>query len=514
MSKQFKTTRLGVELLEVRDVPASWVGGEGFSTHLDYRIPKIGFALTTVQTATVGDLAPGDEVRVRASLTPGPRPPGPTTLTVGRNSQSGLISLTGHSSGERAFTASASSEQVSFRAGNYDIDDTANLRIDVRRQPDLAAVRLVKRADGAGVAFDVTVRRNFLPQDVSVALFWNDDRSGNVMLKEAWRGTLPRGTRQDQVVSFSLLSSSLSSAPAGATRLIGVVDWNGRLAEPNESNQRAELRLTPINLAGTRGSTSGSRGAITNGVFTPVGTRPGEDTRHQDRRQAEGALTSAQQREYTDTLSRFLRGETLSNYIIGIPSAAERSSIINPILARFLAGTGGTLTHNPGSALSDLVRSSGNFRYLNTTLTTHVQQQIAAQAANGNVDFGALRLTTFLIDPRHNINYPPQDVLVPFTLRAVLGGTQAIRATVEMRSVTPTISMSGGQVSYSAVVRYEIFDVFGAGNNDRYVPPLEAMWQLQHRGSRAKPFNNRVVVEETITGQFAVPERFNTFTAK
>lgn len=259
---------LSCESLEAR-YAMSWDGGEGFTTVVDYQIPKVGGALVTVQTATLGDLAPGDEVRVRASLSVGPRPPGPTTLTVGRNSQSGLISLSGGGSGERAFIAAGNTEQVSFRASNYDIDDFANLRIDVRRQPDLEALSLVNRSDGGGVAFEVTSRRNFLPRDVSVAIFWANDRGD--LLREAWRGTLNRGTRQNQTAHFSLLWSWLSPAPEGAVKLVGVVDANRQLSEPNESNQRAELNLPDLigfrfNYRVPRDGTGDQNGPI------PVGT--------------------------------------------------------------------------------------------------------------------------------------------------------------------------------------------------------------------------------------------------
>ncbi len=249
---------------------------------------------------------------------------------------------------------------------------------------------------------------------------------------------------------------------------------------------------------------AGTRGQFRDGVFAPDGA----DTRSQDARTSQGRWTSAQERRFQRTYLAFLRGRSRENRLAGTPTPAEVRAIMNPFAARFLAGTGGLWTHRPDSYLASQVKASAVFRGYHDALRANLEQQVSDQASRGVVDFSALNLGAYL--NANTIHYPALMRTIPFGLRAALGGTQAIRATVQVSAVNAQVNQEGGgSLAYQATIVYEIFDVYGVGSEDRSSPALKAMWQLQHRGPRAKPFHNQVIVGETVSSSVAIPSRFN-----
>lgn len=344
----------------------------------------------------------------------------------------------------------------------------------------------------------------------TIRLYWEDASGRRTPAtkadKQAFKATTPVwGPKTGVGVEFK--RGELTPRPKDARALVAVVDPGNQTRETIESDNTISFKLpSPVILSGTRATSVGFRGRIINGTFSPNGA----DTKSQDKRASEGALTAAQETSYAALLQAFLRGETNGNYITGSPAEKDKKAIIDPFASRFLKGTGGTFTHRAGSALSTLVRSSSEFGTLHATFREYVQKTLQSQADRGTIDFGALDVSRYVNDRSHDLYFSPYNRSTPFTLRAVLGGTQAIRITVKMTSVKPTVKPTGGgSIDYRADVRYEIFDVFGAGDGDKYIAALKAMWQLQHRGARARPFSTQVVVEETISGTIRVPSRYD-----
>lgn len=274
----------------------------------------------------------------------------------------------------------------------------------------------------------------------------------------------------------------------------------------------AELR-EPFKIIAPQAKVTGFRGAIIGGRFSPSGL----DTLSQDHQAKEGALSPDEERRHQRQLAAFLLGETNGNDVAGSPTSREITEIINPVLSRFFRGISGTkpndperlVPHAPESALSKLMAKSSEFKTLHDAFKTTVREELSTQARQGYVNFGQLDIAGFL--RRNNIEFNKYHLhTTPFTLRAVIGGTQAIKMTQQMASVVPKWNQSGQlYIEYSSTVRYEIFDVFGADSKDKYSTALRSMWQLQHRG-KAKPFYHQVIIETTLSGKVAIPREYQT----
>lgn len=143
-----------------------------------------------------------------------------------------------------------------------------------------------------------------------------------------------------------------------------------------------------------------------------------------------------------------------------------------------------------------------------------IKNQLQSQADKKcRVDFNELKLDkTFLRKDEVWINYPVLNASMPYTLRAVLGGTQGLRLRVGSINVEDKVQ-SDRQVAYSMMVEIEISDVFGANHNhDKWLPGVRAMWQLHHRSKKAVPFKQTVQIKKKLTGKILVPEEYSSIT--
>jgi hypothetical protein len=161
------------------------------------------------------------------------------------------------------------------------------------------------------------------------------------------------------------------------------------------------------------------------------------------------------------------------------------------MITRFMAGTGGVLTHTPGSDLSNTAKSTATFKASHAEVKTEIDKQFAAQfAQDGDVDVSKLSII---------VNIPfstfSKDITVPRKFRAMIGGIHGIQLFATEFDRT-------GVGSYTMKLLYKICDNFGVGNDDLYSPDLQAMWILQHETAGTAPFVNSMEIEETISGTF------------
>lgn len=333
---------------------------------------------------------------------------------------------------------------------------------------------------------------------------------------------IPRNRNADREFFDSYLSIKIS---ADGWYYVGVSNWQNTSYDPKTgANDRTGNRhltgayqLTVavtessgiLKIVATNGVSVAAAGKIVGGRLTA--DPKSSDTVSQDKQSSQGKLSERESNFHQNRLSLFLKGETLANNLItGRPTQSETRLIVEPVINRFLNGSRSTLSHDVGSELSKLVQSSKSFKNLDGRIRDHLQGNLQSQVASGQLNFTNLNLESFVRSNSSSIYFNPTDSSIPFTLRAIIGGTQGLQITVKMEAVTPKVSQGGGgTVDYQARIKFEIFDVFGAGNNDRYIPPLESMWQLQHRGS-AQPFVNRIVIETTFKGSVSVPKQFNS----
>jgi hypothetical protein len=185
-------------------------------------------------------------------------------------------------------------------------------------------------------------------------------------------------------------------------------------------------------------------------------------------------------------------------YILGL-TAGSLSLVGQEMISRFIKGTRETFRHESGSIVADLVKDSGTFKGMVTSLTKTIKDQIQAQANGGSIDNRKLKL--------ENIASPNFGVSDSLTLKSLIGGTQGTDVSIENFDATATIISPevGGSGNYSATLRFEIDDDFGVDRSDIYAPPLAAFWVLQHERIGPAPFINKIIVEVPIQGTFIVP---------
>ena len=161
------------------------------------------------------------------------------------------------------------------------------------------------------------------------------------------------------------------------------------------------------------------------------------------------------------------------------------------MITRFMVGTGGVLTHAPGSELSNTAKSTATFVASHTAVKAEIEKQFAAQQANdGDIDVNKLSVI---------VNIPfstfSKDTTVLPKFRAMIGGIHGIQ-------LFATDFTRTGVGSFTMKLLYKICDNFGVGNDDLYSPDLQAMWILQHETGGTAPFVNSIEIEETISGTF------------
>jgi outer membrane protein OmpA-like peptidoglycan-associated protein len=156
---------------------------------------------------------------------------------------------------------------------------------------------------------------------------------------------------------------------------------------------------------------------------------------------------------------------------------------------RFVAGTGGTVTHGPGSTLGTLALGSGSFALTIATVKTNIEAQLATQAASGVLNPCALSV----IPPSTDFDWSG-----PWPLKAVIGGTHGEK--LFATSFTGSIAAR----SYSIDLRFLICDNFGVDEHDLYGAGLIPFWVLQHERSPTlyAPFINELDLPVTVSGTF------------
>ncbi len=241
------------------------------------------------------------------------------------------------------------------------------------------------------------------------------------------------------------------------------------------------------------------------GSFNPEKT----DTLFGDRQKSEGKLSDEEHKKLESVMSEFLRGKAAANAAMGHPSDDEVTGIINPMIKKFLAAEGGKLLHEKKDPLVELVKESGQYKHFRIKMVTELKKQVQEQIdKKGKIDLGEIDVRKFFLDPKDQVQYPKYwDRLTPFTLRAVLGGIQAMKVVAKNPSATvEEKSGGGGTVELKFTMVLGLYDVFGAEDEDRK-GPVEAMWQLQRRGT-ARPFNNHILVESDFKELFDIPAEY------
>lgn len=158
------------------------------------------------------------------------------------------------------------------------------------------------------------------------------------------------------------------------------------------------------------------------------------------------------------------------------------------MVTRFMRGGGEGWRHEPGSELSSMAARSATFRNALNAVQAQLHQQVMAQKNAGHIDYTRLRIN------------PDAIPVISFTfadgsmLKALIGGTQALKVTIRSFEVTPQAT------GYSATLRFEMYDNFGVDESDLYAPPLAAFYVLQHWHENHRPFVNNVVVDQSIAG--------------
>ncbi|NJO63132.1 MAG: hypothetical protein HC836_34420 [Richelia sp. RM2_1_2] len=185
------------------------------------------------------------------------------------------------------------------------------------------------------------------------------------------------------------------------------------------------------------------------------------------------------------------------------------NALADQFVDRFIAGTGGTFTHDVGSDLSNLAKDSNTIKGVVANLESSINNMIQMQANGGAIDNRNLNVTI-----PNNISFPLTDSP---SLKALIGGTQGTTIFIEDFDATATIDSpeTGGNGEYSATLRLEILDDFGVDESDLYdginpppFRPLYSFWILQHERIGPAPFINEIILEVPIEGEFIVPPGF------
>jgi hypothetical protein len=174
---------------------------------------------------------------------------------------------------------------------------------------------------------------------------------------------------------------------------------------------------------------------------------------------------------------------------------------------RFLSGSGKTWEHAPGSQLSQLVAADPNFKDLVNKVGKAFFQQVRQQLRSGKLNIREIQIDL----DKYQLHFGFPGVFADVNsqiLWGTIGGTQGMRLYLENWQVQVLRTSQYRQVVLVATIRFEIYDDFGAGKADKNIIeqnpfqlPLHAMWQLQHRGRQAKPFTNKIVIEQRIGGR-------------
>ncbi len=244
-----------------------------------------------------------------------------------------------------------------------------------------------------------------------------------------------------------------------------------------------EINLTPY-------STAGASGAVGTGDDFSTGAEDGSDD----------VATIVKLREWSDEALIWLFAQQMVFY--GGDQGAAMAT-------QFFTGEGAMLEHESGSSLSALMKDTGEYE----TFHEGVRELILGQMAT------LMKKTTDPVELQNsldlsdlpNIYFSDVESLIGnMKLAIAIGGTQKREVLVSNMKVTGPI--------YNMDIQYNIYDDFGVDVEDvkKYADSslslltkldeaLAAMWILQHERSKGKPFINKVIMTDKVSG-IALPD--------
>ncbi|XZO00975.1 MAG: DUF4114 domain-containing protein [Microcoleus sp.] len=254
-------------------------------------------------------------------------------------------------------------------------------------------------------------------------------------------------------------------------------------------------------------------GTSSNITGEDFGPGQGSDATFGDKIKTMKSLQTQEENHY-----KFWFKQSINSGLISHPKLSQK------LTSRFLEGKGGTLVHGPNDELSRMVKNSPEFQKFIRTIANDVNHQIHKQASNGDVDVNKIYIEKVpglgfrLVNDRlysslgtglvlesvipGGLWIPPALAEVEnIALKAALGGIQGSEILMKDFKVSK-------QNVYSSVLRVVLYDDFGVSDFDKNrkmgpfpFPGLDAMWNLQHRTTKYKPFVNKVIIDVPITGK-------------
>jgi hypothetical protein len=248
-------------------------------------------------------------------------------------------------------------------------------------------------------------------------------------------------------------------------------------------------------------------------VFTPSWKSNDGDTTSEDPKAYDVLSADAKKRidklkgKNDEELKAILRKFVANSLSTGDMGAA--------MVDRFYLGKQEAMRHKHGSPLAEKARHSSSFRShvalvrdkLATLLPKAAGPGLNCQFLHNKIDVPTVNFGATLGALVAFAAFQASDEL---TLKALIGGTQGLRIT--LKNLTFTKRLLPVFDTFTADLRYEIFDLFGAGSNDIYTgakavedyrDALVAFWILQHLKKGHKPYVNWIEIEtQAIGGRF------------
>lgn len=180
---------------------------------------------------------------------------------------------------------------------------------------------------------------------------------------------------------------------------------------------------------------------------------------------------------YTPTLEAELYSTLMfSDILSGV-------SVGRDMVNRFISGEGGIWVHNAGSDLSNAVSASPEFINMLENIKEFVRVKLVEKEGMlscSDLQMSRNQLTLFFEKWNLAVGWP-------------IGGIQGL----EVRILDLKVLQTG---LFDLTLEITIYDDFGVGDADLYVPPLVAFWILQHvkevKGNHT-PFINKIIVRHT-----------------
>jgi len=193
------------------------------------------------------------------------------------------------------------------------------------------------------------------------------------------------------------------------------------------------------------------------------------------------------------------------NFLTGTLSTGELGG---SMVDRFYLGKQDVMKHATGSALSQMARHSSSLKDHADKVHAKIGALLPKSAGPGLTNYAFLHNKVDVPTVNFGTTFYAVTSLVTFskgdelTLKALIGGTQGLRMTLQ--NITYSKLQLFGPPRFAVDLRYEIFDVFGAGTTDIYTGDkakqdfanaLVAFWILQHLRKGHKPFINQLEVD-------------------